>query len=513
MRRHLPADRLRRSVSSAAAAVAVLSLAACTSAVDTAGSTAAEGGKLTFATALDAQPQNMLMNLARNDPWSRNVFEPLVDLARDTGEPKPLLATDWTVSPDGLSVTVNLRGDITFHKGDALTAADVKFTVDKVMSPDTPTNIRYAKVTKTEVTSPTQVVLTLAEPAGPALFDFLGSLPIVNDATFTEKGNGTDIDGTGPFAFTSWNPGASYTLKRNAKYWGAKPHLDEIEFVVTKDATAELSALRSGRAQAAWGLNAADVQSLAADPKWTVVDSGGTIYSLNLNVTKAPFTDKAVRQAVGYAIDYDRINQQVFGGIGVKSNVYWAPDDPGMTEQLNRRYTYDPAKAKALVEQAGAAGAEVPIVYGPNPALAAEYEIIANNLTAIGLKPKAVPADNGQFGAGLEAGDLGPAFLHLNGQVGLSPATMLDSIPALRQKNANGFWNDEYVTKRTALQQADSDGARGPALAGLTEHLLDQAFTFPIVQAPIQVVVGQSVQGVTASVRGPLLFANAALTQ
>ena len=102
--------------------------------------------------------------------------------------------------------------------------------------------------------------------------------------------------------------------------------------------------------------------------------------------------------------------------------------------------------------------------------------------------------------------------MHLNGQVGLAPVTMLDSLPQLRKGNAEGFWSDEYVAKRNALKTAVDDDARSAALADLTTYLEQQAVTFPILQAPIQVVSKKTIVDVTADRGGPMHFENAAIT-
>ncbi|NHA67165.1 ABC transporter substrate-binding protein [Phycicoccus flavus] len=489
-------------------------LAACSSAVDaeSGGGSATEGGTVTFAVALDAQPANMLSHLARNDPWVGSVFDSLIRKDAD-GQPQPALATKWEVSEDGRTVTVDLRDDVTFQNGDPFTAEDVVFTIDKVENQTEGSNMKYLVPSKVEKASDTQVVITFDSPPGDALFDWFEVMPMQDHKTFTATDDGTTINGTGPFSFTDWKPGAGYTLKKNGDYWGGDVNLDEIDYVVTEDATAELSALRSGRAQMAWGLTAADVKSMTADPQWTSLEAGGTVYSFNVNMSKKPFQNKKVRQAVGYAIDYDRINDQVFGGTGTTSNVFWDPKAPGMTDDLVHHYTYDPKKAKQLMQESGVSGASIPVAFGGNPALKAQFEIVQNNLAAIGIKASANQLDNGGFGAGLAKGDLGPAYMHLNGQVGLAPVTLIDSLPQLRKGNPEGLWNDEYVAKRDALTSATDDAASEQALVALAEYLQQEAVAFPLVQAPIQVVAKKNISGVTAERGGPMHFENAVITK
>ncbi|MBR7742683.1 ABC transporter substrate-binding protein [Phycicoccus sp. BSK3Z-2] len=504
----------RRILVPGVALLAAGALASCSSAVDagSSGGEATDGGTVTFAVALDANPANALSHLARNDPWVGSVYDSLVR-KDENGEPQPRLATEWTVSEDGTQVSVMLRDDVTFHNGDQFDAEDVVFTFDAVANQTEGSNLKYLTPTSVEAVSATQVDLTFDNPPGDALFDWFEAVPMLDSEQFSATDDGTTVNGTGPFAFTDWQPGAGYTLVKNEDYWEGDVNLDSIDYIVTGDPTAQLSALRSGRAQMAWGLTASDVTSMTSDPQWEAMDAGGTIYSFNVNLTKKPFDEAKAREAIGYAIDYERINEQVFGGTGTISNVFWDPELPGMTDDLVTHYSYDPERAKELIEEAGATGASVPISFGPNPALKAQFEIVQNNLADIGLKPSANQLDNGAFGAGLAEGDLGPAYMHLNGQVGLSPRTMLDSLPQIRKGNASQLWNDEYVAKREAIKTATDDAGFESAVVDLTEYLQEEAVAFPLIQAPIQVVHQANIEGVTADRGGPMHFEGAAITE
>lgn len=508
--------RGRRWMAGLAAVAAVTLLASgCTSArnADEPTNTVTKGGTVTYAVALDALPSGIYQTLERNYPWINNVFQPIALLDPATGQPKPVLATKWELAADGLSIDITLRDDVTFHTGRKMTADDVKYTFEQAALPANGSNMAFvAKAFKAiDVKSPTELDITFTAPQ-PSLFEFFDQTLIVDQQTVGGLKDGSQVVGTGPFTFGDWKPGASYTLTKYPGYWGVdKVNLDKIEYVVTTDATAEISALRSGRAQMASGLTATDAQGFASG-QFRLQQAGGTVYNLGLNVNTAPFTDVRVRQAVAYAIDYDRINQQVLAGAGTVADVFWKPDAPGMDDALAHRYTYNLDKAKQLLSDAGATGVEVPITYGPNPVVKAMYTIVANNLTAIGLKPVSVAVDQPTFSSKQSSGDLGAAYLSLHGQVGLGPATMVNALPPLRQGNASGFFPQEYQTLRANLLAATSDKI-GPATAALTSYLLDQEPTVPIIQAPTQVVVATTIQGVASTVRGPVLLEQASIAR
>jgi peptide/nickel transport system substrate-binding protein len=514
--------RPQRSLGIAGLALAVaipLGLTGCSSAVNSAATRTSSapktGGDLVVATNLDMNPSAIFSTAIRNYPWLENVFQPLIRIAAD-GKPGPLLATSWKVADDGLSIDITLRNDVTFHSGRKMTADDVKYTYDLSTDPARGSNLGYvAKSFKSiDVTSPTTLTITSTQPLGGRLFDYMNQTVIVDKDTFAGVADGSKLIGTGPFTFNDWKPGASFTLKKYNAYWGKAPYLNSIQFVITSNATAELSAVRSGRAQVAFGMTARDGQTLSSDKQYSLIKSGGTIFPLGMNVTAAPFDKKEVRQAVAYAIDGARINAQVFGGTGIVTDLPWGPAYPGYTEALATHYAYNLVKAKQMIAKAGALGAPVKIAYNAsNAAVKSEYEIVANNLKAIGLVPSANAMDQPTFGKAQSDGTLGQAFLSLHSQVGIRPSTVVKAMPVLVKKNPSHFDKPEYTQLVNSLQAASSEQQSGDALTALSNYMLDQAFLVTIVQAPNLLVVKNSVQGVSADVRGFLLFNTAYLAE
>lgn len=492
-------------------AATALVLSACTSARNIASptSTPTKGGTATFAIALDALPSGMFQTLARNNSWIQNVFQPIMKIEAVGQDPKPVLATKWQLSPDKLSIDITLRKNVTFHTGRTMTADDVKYSIEQSTTPLGASNLAFVAKTFTAITvvSPTELKIAMSSPQA-SLYDYLSQTRIVDKETFAGVADGSKVIGTGPFMFTDWKPGASFTLKKYTGYWNAdNVNLNSIKYVVTTDATAELSAVRSGRAQLAWGLNAIDAMSFATNNQYHIVNSGGTIYPFGMNVTVAPFDKPEVRQAVAYALDIERINKQIFGGTAYESDLFWAKGTAGISSTLTDKYSYDLAKAKKLIQDAGATGAAVQIEYGANPVVRSMYEIVANNLTAIGLVPSPKAVDQPTFSAGQAAGDLGAAFIALH--VVTTPATMLNALPTLRKSNPSKFFTPEYKSLRNDYLGATTDSSSTTALQALSKYMVDQAFVLPIAQAPDQVVVSSSVQNVSTVMGGSILLENA----
>lgn len=508
--------RSRVAVVTAAVLAAGLALTGCTSARDVKTSPAAspkDGGTLTVAMALDALPRGIFGTLDRNYPWIDNVFEPLVRLEPKTRKVENVLATKVDVSADGTSAKITLRKGVTFQDGTPFTAEAVKFTFQKSTDPAVGDNLAFVarQFTDISVDSTTQLTVTSAKPLGDSFYDYLNQTEIVEPSTYAGLADGSKVVGTGPFSFSDWRPGAGFTLTKYTKYWHVKDvHLDKIEYVVTGDPTAEINALKSGRAQVAYGMAPSNAATFTGDKKYAFVKGGSSMYPLGLNVQGTIVDDPQVRKAIAYAIDYKRLNEQVFAGTGTITDLPWAPGQAGVGKARERHYTYDVSKAKKLIQQAGAEGARVTITYNrSNSAVNAEYQIVANNLTAIGLTPVADGRDQPTYQAAQTNATIPQSFLTLHGQVGVAPATLLQGLPTLRAGNASHMATPEYQKLTAAVLNATSDKQQQSAIGALSDYMLDQAFFLTMVQAPGSIVTSSSVGGVEVSIRGMVLFTSA----
>jgi peptide/nickel transport system substrate-binding protein len=469
------------------------------------------GGVLNVANNSDAIPSQVLAGRQQNTPWAANVFQTLTAL--EDGEPQPLLATSWEVADDGLSMTIELRDDVTFHSGRAFTAADVKFSFEQAIDPAfgsqvAPIGSQFSSI---DVISDTELEITFATPI-PNIFDFFEQTFIIDSETVAGLKDGTQVIGTGPFIWDTWDPGAGYTLLRNDDYWGDAPYLDEIDVAVITDSTALVNAIRSGRTQYAIGLGGIDVAAFQDDPQYELVTSVLSLYPLSVDVTAAPFDNIEVRQAIQYAIDRERIADQVFGGLAIPTTQFFGPDSPGYDADLNSEYAYDPDRATEMIDEAGATGAafEINVIgIGPNIGVA---EIVRNNLEAIGLKPTVTVIEQSDFGPRQNAGDLGPMFMPLHGLLGYGPATLLLVLPAIRDNNPSHFETDEYRDLTADVLSADQD-ALPEAVTALSEYVVEQAFSLPLVQGTGYIVTDPTLQDERVSARGYADFGRAYIGQ
>ncbi|MCB1407972.1 MAG: ABC transporter substrate-binding protein [Rhodobacteraceae bacterium] len=468
---------------------------------------------ITVAQSGDAQPRNILPTRGGNLPWLKNVFETLTVTDPITFEPQPLLATSWEIAEDGLSIHITLRDDVTFHTGRRMTADDVRFTFETAADPATAAQTGFIarEFTSIDVLSDTELRISFASPLA-NIFDFFEDTSILDQETYANREDGSQVIGTGPYRFASWTPGASIMLERYDGYRDADAaQIDQIEFAVINDPTAMISALRSGRASVGFNMTPRDTIEFSGSPQYTIEQAGGAIFPLGVNVTLPPFDNVEVRRAVGYAIDRERINDQVFDGSGTPTALFWSPSSPGYSVDLANAYAYDPDRARAMIDAAGATGAEIQITLPAIPANRGIFEIVQNNLREVGLVPVGNVLDVPTYDQLQIAGDLGQAFALIHGQVGFGSATLLSSLPSLRAGNPSQFWTPEYEALRMAVEAATTTAQTAAAVEALSAYMIDQAFTLALVQSSGLSVISNSVSGVGLSRRGHLLLSGATL--
>lgn len=285
-----------------------------------------------------------------------------------TGKIIPALATDWTSSSDGLRVTFNLRHDVTFQNGDPLNAQAVKASFDRAMNPAIKPGAIAAMlepVSAIKATGDYQVEFDLKQAYSPFLESLASSNASVVDAAAAQK-MGTAFDRapvlTGAWKITTWSSGQSITLTRNDKYnwspFGHKgaPAVKTLIYRIITDSQTQVSALKNGEVQYAYTLPTAQVNQFQNSADFNMVHflrKGVGLY-LEFNVTKAPFNDPLVRQAMNYAVDKKPLVQVALQGKGQAACGPLPPSIPGYwTGICDYGPKYDLAKAKSLLAQAG----------------------------------------------------------------------------------------------------------------------------------------------------------------
>jgi peptide/nickel transport system substrate-binding protein len=270
----------------------------------------------------------------------------------------PWLATSWEQSEDGLTWTFNLQEGVTFSDGSDLTAEDVVWSLERLVNPDIASGNSFrvgGAGTTFEVVDDYTVAITTESPIA-TLPNSLGA----NKSTGIMPADSADADGniavpvgSGPFVIANVEGTTSLRLERNENYWQeGLPYLDAIEITpITDDAAREL-ALEGGEVDWIFTISPQNLESLQADENIIVETAPRLSYDyFGLNLSREPFSDVRVRQAIAYAIDRDQICAGAFFGICEPTQGPTASGTPWYFPYSP--YDRDLDAARALLEEAG----------------------------------------------------------------------------------------------------------------------------------------------------------------
>lgn len=321
------------------------------------------------------------------------VFNTLVKYAPDFSI-QPELATSWDTSQDGKRITFTLRQGVTFQDGTPFDAAAVKWNIDRRLDPSVQSPQRELLapiILSIDVIDPQHVAFNLTKPS-PGIFSLLGERPgfMVSPAAWQKLGKdfANHPVGTGAFLFKEWVRGSQVTMERNPNYWQkGLPYLDRIVIHDLAGSVVGLQRLLTGEVDYVGELTSSDVLPLEHRPEIVLKPiKVGRWYFLQWHVNAPPFDNAKLRQAVAHAIDRKRINEITMRGQGYVSNsptpegLWWY--DPNV-----KSYDYDPAKAKALLAEAGYPNGFEYVLSTPQVSVFQQInQLLQEQFAAVGIK-------------------------------------------------------------------------------------------------------------------------------
>jgi len=328
----------------------------------------------------------------------RNIFDNL--LTRDaSGKIVPQIATAWRYVDD-THVEFDIRSDVKFHDGTPLTADDVAFSVKRITRPDfkSPQLSQFDQIADAEVLGPAKVRLAMKSPY-PVLLAQLVKLSIVPRA-YVERVGDQEFNlkplGSGPYKLREWQRGVQVTLDANDGYWRGKPPFKTVVFRAVPDVATRVANLKTGNADLIRLLPPDDAVALKSDARLAVLSvPSERVGYLFINSQAGPTTDLRVRQAIAYAIDKQTLVSALLQGFAKPVDSIAAEPIFGYIPDI-KGYAYDPARARALVKEAGAEGAS--ITFLTSPAYDRRVvEALQQMISDVGLKVDIVVLDHAGF--------------------------------------------------------------------------------------------------------------------
>jgi peptide/nickel transport system substrate-binding protein len=334
------------------------------------------------------------------------------DLTQGTHAPevKPGLAKSYTVDKAATHWTFKMRPGVKFHDGTPWNADAAIFNLNRYTNPkfkyfypelSATAGLLHSGIKSFRKIDNMTIEITTKGPWSYLTSD-LALLTMASPTGVKKYGNknfALHPAGTGPFMFESLQRGQRLVMVKNPNYWRGAPKLDKVILRPIPDITARVAALRSGEVNWIEVPPPDEVPALRASGFQVLTNPYSHDWPWVLDVTKKPWNDVRVRQAANYAINRDKMVKDILNGTGAPALQYAPKSDPGYEEDLNT-YSYDPAKAKKLLKQAGyPKGFSTTVVFptsgSGNMVPIPMNELLQSDLAKVGIKVKLQPIEWG----------------------------------------------------------------------------------------------------------------------
>jgi peptide/nickel transport system substrate-binding protein len=462
--------------------------------------TPATGGTLVYERQAETQSVNPLTaNNGNGDIFADNlIYSGLVrsDPAGGT-DIKPALADRWTVADGGRQYTFHIRTGVRFSNGDPVTAADVKWSLDRFGDPKVNTLMGSVSVGygSTSVVDDSTVRVRLTRPVASFLYNISIFPAFILPKRLVESEGAAFYRhpvGTGPFTVKEFVRGSHITFAKNPNYWeSGKPYLDGVRYNFATDANSRILALRGGTAQISDGVPFSQITSLQGDRRIVVQSARVPLFlGLWLNHDKAPLADLNVRKAMQYALNRPVMNKSIFRGLGTIPNSVLMPLRYDAPATQVKPYAYNVATARSFM-----ARSQYPKGFSTTLQYPSGYDyykqlalLMQQNYAAIGIRVKLIE-ETGATGTSNWAAmkyDMTFPFASFTSDV-----TVPDEYADFLANPGNGLkgfysgWHDAAIQKQVLTFASTLDeGQRAAMWPKIQQALMDQTPVINVMSLP-----------------------------
>lgn len=440
---------------------------------------------------------------------------------------QPYLAESWEWAEDGLSLTLKLVERATFHDGHPITSADVAFSIETIKA-NHPFKTMFAPVESIDTPDDLTAVINLSQPHPALILALSGALcPIIPQHIY---GDGQDVAshpanaapvGSGPFKLESFAPGEQIVMVRNEDFFiEGRPYLDRIIIRLVRDTSASLLSMEAGEGDMLPFLTTSQgISRLTEADGIEVTDKGyaavGPINWLAFNMRQGPLAEKAVRQAIGYAIDRNFVTKALMRGVSAPQRSPIVESSPFFNEDIPA-YDFDLDKANALLDEAGFPmqgdqrfSLTVDYIPGNDEQQrnVAEYLRSALGKVGIGIEVRA-SADFPTWAKRMAAGDfemsMDSVFNWGDPVIGVHRTYLTDNIRPVVWANTQGYSNPK-VDEILAAAAIELDEARRKALYDEFQMIVGEDLPVYWINAlPYHTAYDARLGNVPVSIWGPM---------
>lgn len=393
---------------------------------------AASVDHVTIAVEADVSTMDPQNEPTTNFSQLRQSFENLIRIDEHL-KIQPALATSWKMTDDTTWV-FTLRDGVKFHNGDLMTADDVAWGLNRILSAGATSGPQKAYIAwlKSATALDAKTVELKTKVPYPSVLA-ASYIPIIIPKAYFEKVGAEGFNkapiGTGPYKIDAWSVNQKLELSAFADYWGGEPTIPKATFRVIPDESTRINELKTGGVDIVLNLSPARVADLKNQQGITITSKPSVLnFYLGMNTHKAPFDNLKVRQAIAAAIDVPTMIKALLAGYGSVANSLVHATSFGWNKDLVP-FPYDPNKAKQLLAEAGLEkGFTSTFLVGPGlwPATKETGEAISGFLADVGIKAPTTVLEWGDFFDRYRNGKLDGLFLWGNSSPGLEPSLHLN---------------------------------------------------------------------------------------
>jgi peptide/nickel transport system substrate-binding protein len=356
--------------------------------------------------------------ISTDSVFQNPIYDRLTRIENGTYLVKPMLATSWEATDDGSALVMELRDDVTFHDGTPFDATAVKANIESAKTVEGSTvATALASISSVEVVDAHTVRFNLEPGLGADLPAVLATNAgaMISPAALADPARDLILNpgdaGSGPYIIREFKPNDRAVYDRApGQHWDQDAgRLAGLEIRFIPQPSANLTAVQAGDIDvgqlsgpdAARALELADSGDLHA-ARVPVIGA----FVLNLQPDRPAFADIKVRQAINYAIDKETIGEDLLGGLCRTASQFYESGHWAYSPEVATRYSYDPDRATALLEEAGATGTSFDLVFSPGSIFEQVANVVADQLGRAGLDVNLVPMATSEATAAWYKGEL-----------------------------------------------------------------------------------------------------------